>query len=134
MTDYNTQIIDEFRAGGGKVAMFGDEPLVILHTIGAKSGLVRQIPLVPLQDGDDLIVFASKAGAPSNPDWYHNLVANPQITVEYGTETLVMQADVVTGDERDRLWANQVERFPQMAEYAESAADRLIPALRLTRT
>ena len=85
MNDWNKAVIEEFRANGGKVAQFGDSPVVILHTIGAKSGELREIPLVALV-GDDggLTVFASKAGAPTNPDWYYNLKANPDITVEYG--------------------------------------------------
>ncbi len=87
MNDWNAQIIAEFRATGGKAAQFGDAPLVILHTIGAKSGEVREIPLVAFVEGDDMYIFASKGGAPTNPDWYHNLKANPEITVEYGTET-----------------------------------------------
>ncbi len=87
MNDWNAQIIAEFRANGGKAAEFGDAPLVILHTIGAKSGELRETPLVALVEGDDLYVFASKGGAPTNPDWYYNLKAQPEITVEYGTET-----------------------------------------------
>ena len=87
MSDWNTQIINEFRATGGKAAQFGDAPLVILHTLGARSGQVREIPLVALVEGDELTVFASKAGATTNPDWYHNLLAHPEIDVEFGTET-----------------------------------------------
>ena len=88
MNDWNKAVIEEFRANGGKVAQFGDSPVVILHTIGAKSGELREIPLVALV-GDDggLTVFASKAGATTNPDWYYNLQANPDITVEYGDES-----------------------------------------------
>ena len=88
MNDWNKAVIEEFRANGGKVAQFGDSPVVILHTIGAKSGELREIPLVALV-GDDggLTVFASKAGATTNPDWYHNLKAKPDITVEYGDES-----------------------------------------------
>lgn len=134
MTDFNTQIIAEMRANEGKVAAFGDQPLVILHTIGAKSGLVREIPLVPLQVDNDLYVFASKQGAPTNPDWYHNLIANPEITVEYRTETTTMRATEITGDRRDEVWAQQAGRYPQMAEYAADAGDRVIPVIRLTTT
>ncbi len=82
MSSWNEQIIAEFRANGGKAAQFGDNPLVILHTIGAKSGEVREIPLVALVEGDTLSVFASKGGAPTNPDWYFNLKANARLYVE----------------------------------------------------
>ena len=99
MSDFNAQIIAEFRANDGKVAMFGDAPVVILHTIGAKSGSVREIPLVALVEGDSMIVFASKAGAPTNPDWYHNLKANPEITVEFGTERFDARVEELPADE-----------------------------------
>jgi len=133
MSDWNAQIIAEFRANGGKAAQFGDAPLVILHTIGAKSGQLRETPLVALVDGDDMTVFASKAGAPDNPDWYYNLKAQPTITVEYGTETF--EADVVELPEAEgqaRLRA-QAELMPQFGEYITSAAPRVIPAFSISR-
>ncbi len=131
--DWNKQVIAEFRANGGKVAQFGDAPVVILNTIGAKSGELREIPLVAYVAGDDLTVFASKGGAPSNPDWYHNLKATPRITVEYGTESFV--ADVVELPEEEgqgRLRA-QADLMPNFGEYIASAAPRVIPAFSITR-
>ncbi len=134
VNDWNRQVMEEFRANGGKVAQFGDAPLVILHTVGAKTGEVREKPLVCYLDGDRFIVFASKAGAPNNPAWYHNLKANPQIDVEYGTETFKVAVTELTGDERSELYAKQVALMPQFGEYEEKAGDRVIPVLALTRT
>ena len=133
MSDWNTQVIEEFRANGGKVAQFGDAPLVILHTIGAKSGQLREIPLVALVEGDDLYVFASKAGAPTNPDWYHNLKANPQITVEYGTDSFTAQVtELAEADGQAKLRA-QADLMPQFGEYISNAAPRVIPAFAIER-
>jgi deazaflavin-dependent oxidoreductase (nitroreductase family) len=133
MTDWNTQIIAEFRANGGKAAQFGDAPLVILHTIGAKSGEVRETPLVALVKGDDLYVFASKAGATTNPDWYYNLKATPDITVEYGTETFTATLIELPEAEGQAMIRSQGELMPQFSEYITSAAPRLIPAFRIAR-
>lgn len=133
MSDWNTQVINEFRANGGKVEQFGDAPLVILHTIGAKSGALREIPLVAHVDGDAMHVFASKGGATSNPDWAHNLRANPEIDVEYLTETFranVVELDAAAGDEK---LSAQAELMPMFAEYRESAKPRVIPVFRLDR-
>jgi len=133
MSSWNEQIIAEFRATGGKAAQFGDHPLVILHTIGARSGEVREIPLVALVEGDTLFVFASKSGAPTHPDWYFNLKANPRITVEYGTDTFT--ADVVElapADAAAKLRA-QAALVPQFGEYVASAAPRVIPAFSIIR-
>ena len=95
MSDWNTAIIDEFRASGGKVGgNFAGAPLLLLHTTGAKTGQERVNPMMYRQVGDNLAVFASKAGAPTNPDWYHNLVANPAVTAEIGTQTLPFTARV----------------------------------------
>lgn len=133
MSDFNTAIIEEFRANGGKAAMFGDAPLVILHTIGAKSGEVREIPLVALVEGDDIYVFASKAGATTNPDWYHNLKATPEITVEYGTESFNAIVSELPDDEGQAKLRNQAELMPQFGEYVTSAAPRIIPAFHIAR-
>jgi deazaflavin-dependent oxidoreductase (nitroreductase family) len=131
--DWNQQVIAEFRANGGKVAQFGDAPVVILNTIGAKSGQVREVPLVAYVNGDELTVFASKGGAPSNPDWYHNLKATPKITVEYGTDSF--DADVVElpEDEAQARLRAQAALMPNFGEYIESAAPRVIPAFSITR-
>ena len=133
MNDWNAQIIAEFRASGGKAAQFGDDPLVILHTIGAKSGDVREIPLVALVEGDDLYVFASKGGAPTNPDWYYNLTATPEITVEYGTETFTATLSELPEAEGQAKLEAQGALMPQFLEYITSAAPRVIPAFHLAR-
>jgi deazaflavin-dependent oxidoreductase (nitroreductase family) len=134
MNDWNAQIIAEFRASGGKAAQFGDNPLVILHTIGAKSGELREIPLVALVEGDDLYVFASKGGAPTSPDWYYNLKAHPQITVEYGTESFTADVTEMPEDEGQAKLRAQAELMPQFGEYITSAAPRVIPAFHIART
>ncbi len=134
MSDWNTQVINEFRANGGKVGQFGDAPLVILHTIGAKSGQLREIPLVALVDGDELIVFGSKAGAADNPDWVYNLRANPSITVEYGTETFTAIVTELSEADSQAKIQEQATLMPQFGEYVTSAAPRIIPAFSLTRS
>jgi deazaflavin-dependent oxidoreductase (nitroreductase family) len=133
MDDWNAQVIAEFRANGGKVAQFGDAPLVILHTIGAKSGEVREIPLVALVEGDDLYVFASKAGSTTNPDWYFNLGAHPEITVEYGTDTFDATVTELPEDEGQAKLRAQAELMPIFGEYIVSAAPRVIPAFHIAR-
>ncbi|MFV0260526.1 MAG: nitroreductase/quinone reductase family protein [Acidimicrobiales bacterium] len=133
MNDWNRQIIEEFRANGGKAAQFGDAPLVILHTIGAKSGQVREVPLVALVEGDDMTVFASKAGAPTNPDWYHNLIANPDIDVEFGTERFAARLDPLPDDQAAAAIGRQADLMPQFGEYVTSAAPRAIPAFSIVR-
>jgi deazaflavin-dependent oxidoreductase (nitroreductase family) len=111
--DWNNKIIEEFRANGGKVGgPFVGSTLLLLTTTGAKSGQRRINPLAYLPDGDRFIIFASKAGMPTNPNWYHNLLAHPEVTIEVGTETLDATASVLTGEERDRLYAQQVKRSP----------------------
>ena len=133
VNDWNQQVMEEFRANGGKVAQFGDAPLAILHTVGAKSGEVREKPLVCLVDGERLVIFASKAGAPNNPAWFHNLKANPEIDIEYGTERFRARAIELTGAERDDYYARQVALMPQFGDYAEKATGRVIPVLALER-
>jgi deazaflavin-dependent oxidoreductase (nitroreductase family) len=129
VNDFNQQIIDEFRANGGKVGgAFEGAPLLLLHTTGAKSGRVRVNPVAYRRDGDRLVVFASKAGAPTNPDWYHNLVANPRAKVEVGTDALQVDARVAEGEERDRLWNRQKQDVPPFAEY-EQKTTRPIPVV-----
>jgi deazaflavin-dependent oxidoreductase (nitroreductase family) len=129
MSDWNQQVIDEFRANAGKVAQFGDADMVIIHHTGAKSGVARQTPLVARVDGDDVVIFASKAGAPTHPDWFHNLVANPAVRLEIGTETRDVVARVAEGDERDRLWERQKQEMPGFAEYEKTAGARQIPVV-----
>ena len=132
--DWNRSIIEEFRANGGKVGgPFEGRPLLLLHTVGAKTGRVRTNPLAYMVDGERLVIFASKAGAPTNPDWYHNLLAHPEVTVEVGTETFPVRAKEVTGAERDELWERQVALIPSFREYEEKTM-RTIPVIALERT
>ncbi len=132
--DFNHQVIEEFRTNGGKVGgMFEGASMLILHTTGAKSGREIVTPLVCHEDGDRLLIYASKGGADDNPAWYHNLVANPGVTVEWGNETLPMRATVITGEERDRLFAEQVVRAPGFGAY-QARTSRIIPVIALQRT
>ena len=127
--DWNEKIIEEFRANDGKVGGdFEGAPLLLLHTKGARSGQTRVSPLMYLPDEGRYVIFASKGGAPTNPDWFHNLVAHPEVTIEVGSETVAARAATVTGSERDELYARQVERRPQFGEY-ERATDRTIPVV-----
>ena len=129
----NLGVITEFRSNAGRVGgNFEGAPVLLLSTKGAKTGLGRTNPLMYLTDGDRWIVFASKGGAPTSPDWFHNLVANPAVTLEVGTEALEADAEVVTGEERDRLYAQQAELYPQFGEYQRKTA-RSIPVVALTR-
>ena len=129
--DWNARIIDEFRRNAGMVGgNFEGATMLLLHTRGARSGLPRVNPLVYLPDGERYVVFASKGGAPTNPDWYHNLLADPNVTVEVGTETVPVRAIVITGPERDELYARQVERRPAFGEYS-TRTTRIIPVIAL---
>ena len=132
--DFNAQIIEEFRANEGRVGEpFEGATLLLLHHVGAKSGKDRINPLVYKPDGDRYVVFASKGGAPTNPDWYHNLKAHPDVRIEVGTDTIGVRAEEATGEDRDRLFRAQAERSPQFAEY-ESKTERVIPVIVLTPT
>jgi deazaflavin-dependent oxidoreductase (nitroreductase family) len=134
MSDWNTAIIDEFRASGGNVGgNFAGAPLLLLHTTGARSGQERVNPMMYRKVGDHLAVFASKAGAPTNPDWFHNLVANPAVTAEIGTQTLPFTARVATGAERDEIWSAQKADYPGFADY-ETKTTRQIPVVILEST
>jgi deazaflavin-dependent oxidoreductase (nitroreductase family) len=134
MSDFNQAIIDEFRANDGKVGgYFAGANMLLLHTVGAKSGQARTNPMVYVTDGDHLVVIASKGGADSNPDWYYNVLANPTVTVEVGTEQFQARATAVTEEpERSRLYAKMVEHRPAFAEY-EQKTSRKIPAIILER-
>ena len=128
-TDFNTKIIEEFRANAGKLGgPFAGAPMMLLTTTGAKSGMPRTTPLAYLPDGDRIVIFASKAGAPTNPDWYHNLRAHPEVTVEVGPDTRRMRASEATGEERDRLYAEQARRMPGFADY-QAKTTRRIPVV-----
>jgi deazaflavin-dependent oxidoreductase (nitroreductase family) len=132
--EMNNAVIAEFRANGGKCGgYFEGAPMVLVHHTGAKSGTEFVTPLVYLPEDDAWVIFASKGGAPTNPDWYHNLRANPLCTIEVGTETIEAKATEVTGAERDTIYAEQASRFDNFAQYEVSAAPRVIPVVRLTR-
>src|SRR5690349_21753448 len=134
MSDFNKAIIDEFRNNAGKVGgYFAGANMLLLHTVGARSGQPRTNPVVYVLDGDRLVVIASKSGADSNPDWYYNLLANPNVTVEVGTEKFQARATAVTEEpERSRLYAKMVEHRPSFAEY-EQKTTRKIPTIVLER-
>jgi deazaflavin-dependent oxidoreductase (nitroreductase family) len=134
VNEWNAKIIEEFRSNGGQVGGgFEGAPVLLLHTTGARSGLERVNPMMYLDLDGHRYVFASKAGADTNPDWYHNLVANPQVTAEVGPETLEATAVPVTGEPRDRIYAEQARRYPGFAEY-EAKTGRVIPVVELRNT
>jgi deazaflavin-dependent oxidoreductase (nitroreductase family) len=131
--DFNAQVIEEFRANGGKAGgMFEGMSLLLLHNVGAKSGERYVTPLVYMPDGDRWVIFASKGGAPQNPGWYWNLKAGPEVSIEVGTEKIDVVASEATGEERDSLFERQKAEAPQFAEY-EQKTDRTIPVIVLTR-
>lgn len=130
--DRNTAIIQEFRANAGKVGgPFAGKTLLILHSIGAKSGQERLNPVVYIRDADRLVIIASKGGSPTHPDWYHNIVANPQVRVEVGTEQFAARASISTEPERTRLYEKMIEMMPVFAEYRKKTT-RTIPVIILT--
>lgn len=129
MSDWNSKIIEEFRANEGRVGgQFEGAPLLLLHTVGAKSGQERVNPVMYQALPDGYAVFASKGGAPTNPDWYHNVLANPQVSAEIGTTTLELRARVAEGDERERIWSAQKAAYPGFADY-ERKTSRQIPVV-----
>jgi len=133
MSDFNQTVITEFRANSGKLTGdFAGRSLLLLTTIGAKSGQPRVAPLAYTPDGERYAVIASKGGAPTNPDWYYNLLVNPTVTVELGSESFQAQASVAEPLERDRLYAQMVEQMPGFAEY-EQKTTRKIPVILLER-
>jgi len=127
--DWNSKIIAEFRANEGKVGgPFAGAPLLLLHTVGARTGQPRVNPVMYQPVGGSYAVFASKAGAPTHPAWYHNLLANPQVSAEIGTRTVPLVARVAEGAERDRIWARQKQDHPGFADY-ETRTTRQIPVI-----
>ncbi len=130
MDDFNTKIIKEFRANDGKVGgPFEGAPVLLLHHTGAKSGTERVNPLVYQPLGDSFAIFASKAGAPTNPDWYYNLAAHPDTTIEVGAKTVPVKARVTDPAERDPIWEKQKQLNPGFAQYETDAAPRQIPVV-----
>ena len=133
INERNKTIIDEFRASGGKVGgWWGYRPMLLLHTIGAKSGEERVNPVATFQDGDRWVVIASKGGAPTHPDWYRNLLAHPEVTVEVGQEKFKACAIVTQEPERSRLYDKMVSINPGFAEY-RARTSRVIPVIVLER-
>ena len=131
---WNAKIIEEFRANAGKVSgRFANSNLLLLHTTGAKSGLSRVVPLAYLADGERLIVIASKAGAPNNPAWYHNLAANPDVRVEVGSEQFEALATAAQEPERTTLYEKMEAVSSGFTTYKQKAAPRVIPVVILTR-
>jgi deazaflavin-dependent nitroreductase family protein len=138
MSDFNAQVIADFNATNGKPGgYFENAPVLLLHSIGARSGQERTLPLMYLREGDGpWYIFASKGGHPSNPDWYHNLKANPGAAISVGDGTAISRINVTariidSGPERDAIYARQASLFPQFAEY-EKKTDRTIPVVELT--
>lgn len=129
--DFNSKVIEEFRANAGRVGgMFEGSDLLLLHHTGARSGAQRVTPLAYQAVGSAYALFASKAGAPENPGWYHNLIANPETTIEAGSQTIKVRARVAEPAERDVIYNRQVERSPQFGEYETKAAGyRKIPVV-----
>lgn len=129
MPDYNSKIIEEFRANGGKVGgSFQGAPLLLLHTRGARTGTERVNPMMYRVLDGGYAVFASKAGAPTNPDWYYNLIANPQVHAEIGTATVPLTAHVADDDEREPIWSAQKAEYPGFRDY-ETKTSRKIPVV-----
>jgi deazaflavin-dependent oxidoreductase (nitroreductase family) len=134
MSDFNSGIIEEFRANGGKVGgQFEGAPLLLLTSTGAKSGASRVNPMMYLDDGKRLYVFASKGGAPTHPDWYHNLVAHPHAIVEVGDDRFEVTAAVLIGAERDEIYERHSSLYPGFTEY-QAKTSRTIPVVALERT
>jgi deazaflavin-dependent oxidoreductase (nitroreductase family) len=134
VSEHNTAIIEEFRANGGKVGgRFEGVTVLLIHHKGARTGTERVNPLAYVPDGERLVIAASAAGAAKNPDWYHNLKANPRTTVEVGTETIAVQVTEVVGEDYDDTWARFVTAMPRFGDY-RAKTSRHIPLLALTRT
>ncbi|WP_371190644.1 nitroreductase/quinone reductase family protein [Tsukamurella sp. 1534] len=138
VSDFNQGIIDEFHENNGTVTAMGfGRSLILVHNRGAKSGAPRTNPVAGMRDGDGWLIPASAGGSPRNPAWYHNLLAHPDVEIEYpnddgGISALAVTATELTGADRDAAWARFVDRAPAFAQYEETAGDRVIPVLRLT--
>lgn len=133
VNDWNRKVIDEFRANEGKVGgPFAGAPMILVHHFGAKSGVERVSPMVYFPDGERLLIVASAAGSPKNPDWYHNLKANPEVPVEVGRDTFPVVVEELASAERAEKWAAITAAMPGFAEYQEKTS-RQIPVLALSR-
>ena len=132
MSDWNKGIITEFRSNHGKVdGYFAGRPILLINHTGARTGIARTNPLTYLKDGNRYLVFASKSGADTNPDWFYNLKAHPDVKIEVGDDTMEVHAEEITGAERDKLYARHSSIMPQFAEYAQKTK-RIIPVIALT--
>jgi deazaflavin-dependent oxidoreductase (nitroreductase family) len=130
--DFNAKVIAEFRANGGKVGgFFAGAPMLLLHHTGAKTGAERVNPLIYQQVGDSYAIFASAGGQPRDPQWFRNLLAHPDVTVEVGATTVPVRARMANQAERAPIWATQKERFPNFADYEKNATPREIPVILL---
>ena len=133
MSDFNKRIIEEFRANGGVVGgHFDGMNLLLVHTTGAKSGLERINPVAQIMDGDRYVIIASKGGAPTNPDWYYNIKANPEVTIEVGTQKFPALAAITEEPERSELFEKMASQYPGFEDYKEKTK-RVIPVVSLTR-
>jgi deazaflavin-dependent oxidoreductase (nitroreductase family) len=133
MSEFNKKVIEEFRANGGKVGgFFENMTLLLLHTVGAKSGEHRLNPTAYIKEGEELIIAASKAGADSHPDWYFNLIANPEVRVEVGDEEFSAVAESAQEPERTHLYDKLKKKYPGFVEY-EQKTKRVIPIIKLSR-
>ncbi|NAZ83703.1 nitroreductase family deazaflavin-dependent oxidoreductase [Kineococcus sp. R8] len=133
--DWNASVIAEFRAHAGRVGgPFEGAPMILVHHTGRRSGAERVAPMVYQDVDGGYAVFASKAGAPTHPDWYHNLLAHPETTAEVGTQTVPVRVRELTGEERAAVWEEQKKRMPGFADYEAQAAPRVIPVLLLSPT
>ena len=128
---FNTQVIEEFRSNGGRVERFGDLSIIVLHTIGARSAEVREIPLIVVDEAGETMVYGTAEGAPNDPAWVHNLRANPAITVELGAETFEAVFDELSIEEARAVVGARAAYTPQLAEYIERAKPRPIPVFRI---
>ncbi len=129
---WNVGVIEEFRRNHGKVGgNFEGAPLLLIDHIGARTGILRTNPVMYLKDGQRYLVFASKGGAPTNPDWYYNLKAHPDVKIEVGDETIPVRAEIITGPGRDKLYARQAQLYPQFAQYQQKTK-RIIPVIAFT--
>jgi len=132
MSDWNAGVIQEFRKNRGKVGgNFEGAPLLLINHTGARTRKIRINPVMYLKDGNRYLVFASKGGADTHPDWYHNLKAHPDVKIEVGTETIDVHAEEITGTERDRLYKKQASLYPQFAQYQQKTK-RIIPIIAFT--
>ena len=131
MSDFNTSLIEQIRAGGGRLSdgPFAGRQVLILTTIGAKSGEPREAPLVYTRDGNDIVIVASMGGAPRNPAWYHNIVANPRVTIEVDGTKMQADAHIAEGDERRRLYDRHAALHESFADYEARTGGRVIPVI-----